>query len=122
MGAEFGQHGCRKRHGARLAALGQLEAKSGLGLLKAFHHGKLTGGEIDVAPAERADLATPQTAEDGEQGRHKHRRAADSLDQLHGLWNVVGLHRLVVRPSADQRLRPDCGSAIPSGRLVRAPA
>ena len=86
----------RQFYGARLAALGQFEAKSGLGLLQAFHHGQLAGSEIDVTPAERAYLATAQAAEDGQQGRDQQRSAPDSLDQFNGLRNVVGLHRLVV--------------------------
>ena len=68
MGAEFGQHRGRQFYGSRLAALGKLEAESGLGLLEAFDHRQLTGSKIDVAPAERAYLAAPKTAEDGEKG------------------------------------------------------
>jgi hypothetical protein len=89
---QFINYGCRQRHGAALAALGRLEPQAGLGLLQALDHGNLSGDQIDVAPAQGANLAAAQAAHDGEHCGDMRGSPTDNLDQFRGLREVVGLH------------------------------
>ena len=116
MGATL-NHGFRQRHGASLAASGGLEAQAGLGLFETFNYRQLTGSQVDVAPAQGANLATAQATQNREQGRDEYWRAAHGLDQVRRLRQIIGLHRL---PVDLRRIHGICGVArhqLPFDRL-----
>src|SRR3954451_19811776 len=76
---QFGNDGRRQRHRPGTAALGFLKAQAGAGLLQALGDGELPLIKVEMAPAERQNLAPPEAAQDGEDRRNEHPSAARHL-------------------------------------------
>lgn len=78
----------------------------------------MAGVEIDLAPAKRCDLATPETAEDGKHGWDEHAVATQALQQFCGLADVVGIHLAALDLGGLHRVGRIAGQQLPSKGLL----